>query len=355
MIQRRESGVAVVERRLGETPWVVVRGERVAAFRALGEYASDRITEAVATVPDLATQRRRLADPAVARQYAAVAAATESEYPREWAELAALAAGSGADLDDLLLLNLRGDLGVDDGTGCSDLGYVAAGRGFVAHNEDGAAAQRGRCLLLTLLIDGDVPVTCWWCPGFVPANTFVVTGHGLVWGIDHIGVRQPAAAPGRHFVARAAQHQPTHADVVRHLTTSRAAGGFAYTVGTIGHPAVTQVETAAGRSHARAVRPDSPLCWHTNHLLDLPSTMDKSYPNSLDRARFLRGLRVPEAPGTDWFLSVLAGASLPNGVRRDDNGVATLATFVVDLAKETATIQPADTRPLTVPVADLLR
>jgi hypothetical protein len=45
--------------------------------------------------------------------------------------------------DDLVLLNLRGDLGlVDGGIGCSDLGWRGE-RSVVAHNEDGALEDVG--------------------------------------------------------------------------------------------------------------------------------------------------------------------------------------------------------------------
>lgn len=80
-----------------------------------------------------------------------------------------------------------------------------------------AAEQLGTCLLLTLAVDGDAPVTTWSCPGFVPAKT---TGH-------------------------------------------------------IGHAEVSIVETAATHSHVTELGPDErPFCWHTNHLLDLPSELD---------------------------------------------------------------------------------
>jgi acyl-CoA:6-aminopenicillanic acid acyl transferase len=350
------TGATVLERRLDETPWLVVHGERLAAFEALGSHARDEIMGAVQRMPDLVTLRRRLELPSIAGLHSAVAAQTRRAHPREWAELTALARGARVAFDDLLLLNLRGDLGTEDGTGCSDLGYVGHGAGFVAHNEDGADVQLGTCRLLTLAIDGDVPVTTWWYPGFVPANTFTVTGNGLAWGIDHIGVRDPRPAPGRHFVARAAQHQATRAGVVRHLTANPGAGGFAYTIGRVGHPEVTLVETAAGHARAIDLHPgDRPFCWHTNHLLHLPSELDTRYANSVDRARFLDGLSVPERPDAAWFLSVLAGATLPHGVlRAGDSGTVTLATFVIDLAQAEATVLPAGGHPVTVPVADLV-
>jgi hypothetical protein len=328
----------------------VVRGERLAAFTALGEHVREHIGTAVADMPDLAQQRRRLENPTVAGRYATVAEATKRRYPQEWAELEALARGAGVAFDDLLLLNLRGDLGAD-GTGCTDLCYAGDGVGFIAHNEDGAAVQDGRCRLLTLAIDGDVPVTTWWSPGFVPANMFTVTGNGLTWGIDHLGVLEPAAAPGRHFVARAAQHETTVEGLVAYLAANPSAGGFAYTIGHIGHPEATVVETAAGKSYATSMSPDRPFDWHTNHLRHLPAELDTWYQNSVDRGTFLSGLEVPARPDAAWFLSVLATAP----VLRDAQGPhVTLATFVIDLIRAEATIRPRGGEPVSLPVADLV-
>ena len=104
--------------------------------------------------------------------------------------------------DDLALLNLRGDLGlVDGGIGCSDLGWRRE-RSVVAHNEDGALEDVGRCALLTMTGTGRPPVTAFWYPGFLPANAFALTGDGLVWTVDHLPVAAPG--PGRAATSSAA-------------------------------------------------------------------------------------------------------------------------------------------------------
>jgi len=118
------------------------------------------------------------------------------------AELAAFAAGAGVPFDDLALLNLRGDLGlVDGGIACSDLGWRRE-RSAVAHNEDGAPEDVGRCALLTMTGTGRPPVTAFWYPGFVPSNAFALTGDGLIWTVDHLPVAAPSPGAGRHFVGR---------------------------------------------------------------------------------------------------------------------------------------------------------
>jgi hypothetical protein len=305
------TAVSLTSQRLGDIPWLVLRGERAAAFYALGRHTRHQVRAVIEGMTELAELQTMTASPAGAATLAAVSAASHRQHPREWAELAALAAGAAVPFDDLLLLNLRGDLG--DGTGCTDLAYVGANRAIIAHNEDGATILDDFSTLLTLAIDGDPPVAVWWYPGFIPANTFVLTGHGLALGIDHITVLRPAHAPGRAFVARALQHETSAARVFERVTT-------------------------------------------LPHALHLPAGIGSAYPNSEDRGRFLDRLTVPDNPGPDWFLDILAGSPLPHGVRRDgaDDHSVTLCTVVVDLLDRRATIQRRNGQPVSIPTSDLI-
>jgi hypothetical protein len=347
---------SVTEQTLAGIPWLVVRGERLASFRALGAYARRNIHAAIKHMPALVRLRARLAAPAVARHYAAVSHTSRESNPLEWAELEALAAGAEADFDDLLLLNLRGDLGTDDGTGCTDLAYCRSGRALIGHNEDGSRALEGRCYLLTLLIDGDAPVTVWWYPGFIPANTFTLTGHGLAWGIDNINVRNPQTAPGRHFIARALQQETSVGSVASRLAQNPSAGGFAYTIGQLGSTNVCMLEIAEGKSYAADLKPDDSLCWHTNHLTHLTDAADSPSTNSKNRAEFLQRLAIPGDLDAQWLLQALSDPPLNQGVARTPEGheMVTHCTFVVDLRDRQVTVRPRGSGPVTVALDHLL-
>lgn len=347
---------SVTERTLAGVPWLVVRGERLASFRALGAHARRYVHAAVEHMPVLTRLRARLDTPAGARHFAAVSAASHESKPVEWAELEALADGAGVEFDDLLLLNLRGDLGTDDGTGCTDLAYSRSGRGLIGHNEDGSKTLDGRCYLLTLLIDGDVPVTVWWYPGFIPANTFTLTGHGLVWGIDNINVRNPQAAPGRHFIARAIQQETSVGAVASRLAQIPSAGGFAYTIGQLGSANVCVLEIAEGKSYAAELKPDESLYWHTNHLTHITDAADSPTTNSKNRAEFLRRLALPEDLDAQWLLQILSEPPLNQGVVRTPEGhkMVTHCTFVVDLRDRQITVRPRESAPVTVAPDHLL-
>ncbi|MFF9482767.1 C45 family autoproteolytic acyltransferase/hydolase [Streptomyces sp. NPDC014733] len=354
-------GAQVREQELAGMRWLVVSGERDDVFRALGRVAHADVHAVQEALPErhalrgwAATERGRI-------RVERLLDATRAACGRQLGELRALAAGAGADFEDLLLANLRGDLGVDDGTGCTDLGWRGT-RSYVAHNEDGAPALDGHLMLLTLLVDGDVPVTVQWYPGFLPANTFTATGHGLVWGINHVQAARPAHAPGRHFVARAMQQAPTLGAAVDHLRSRPSAGGFAYTIGDRADGRVVVVESAAGRTAVMEADADHPLHWHTNHLRHLPVPPDASgaatadasdaaraarslgpYEESVARGEVLAGLQPPVGgPAAQWFLDVLTSAPLPHGVHRTAAGadpLMTLCSVVADLTDDRITVR----------------
>jgi hypothetical protein len=164
--------VSLAEHRLGGLRWIVLDGPDREVFGALGEHVRGELAALAEAWPALPRLRRHVSGPPGRDRLAAVRRATEEAFPAEWAELAAFAAGAGVPAGDLALLNLRGDLGlVDGGIGCSNLGWRRE-RSVVAHNEDGALEDVGRCALLTMTGTGRPPVTAFWYPGFVPANAF---------------------------------------------------------------------------------------------------------------------------------------------------------------------------------------
>ncbi len=340
----------VEEHRVGGLRWTIVCGPREEAFTRLGEYAAAEIEAVLDELPGrarLLSRARR--EPAA---YRAIEAASRTDHRDAVGELAALAKGAAVPFDDLLLINLRGDLGSGDGTGCTDLAWGGE-RSLIGHNEDGAPVFDGRGGLLTLLLDGEPGVCVWWYPGFVPANTFTLTSAGMAWGIDHVGVVRPGTGAGRHFVARTLQRAGSIADVVGHLHRNPSAGGFAYTTGQAGVPGVTVLETAAAQLAVTPV-PEG-FFWHTNHLRRLPPDLDQAGEESLVRAEVCARLR-PDEPDAEWMLEKLTGKPVPDGLHRNATGgddLMTLSTMVADLRDGVVTIQARGGRPLHASFADL--
>jgi Acyl-coenzyme A:6-aminopenicillanic acid acyl-transferase len=236
--------VSLDEHRLGGLRWIVVNGP---ASLALGEHVRTELAALTEAWPVLPRLRGHVSGPPGRERLAAVQQATAESCGAEWAELAAFAEGAAVPLEDLALLNLRGDLGlVEGGIGCSDLAW-RRDRSVIAHNEDGVPEDVGRCALLTLTGNGRPPVTAFWYPGFLPANAFAVTGDGLVWTIDHLPVAEPGPGAGRHFVGRGLQRSARSVEAaIEYLRARPSAGGFAYTIGDRAGRVVS-VEAAAGR------------------------------------------------------------------------------------------------------------
>ncbi|MGW0843943.1 C45 family autoproteolytic acyltransferase/hydrolase [Streptomyces sp. NPDC002787] len=365
-------GVVVREQRLAGLRWLVVSGPRREAFRALGESARADVRAVREAMPEREALRRRVGTQEGGARLARVLRTTRERHPQEVEELEALAEGAGVPFDDLLLANLRGDLGTGDGTGCSDLIW-RGDHSIVAHNEDGAPVLDGRLMLLTLALDGLVPVTVQWYPGFLPANAFTATGHGLVWGINHIQVARPVAdGAGRHFVARAMQQAPTLDAALAHLRTRPGAGGFSYAFGECATGRVAIAEAAGGRTAVVEATPSDPPHWHTNHLRHLPTALDTPadtgtsapdslgrYGESVARGRALEALRpVGREPSPAWFLDALTGAPLPHGVHRtaaDGDPLMTLCTVVADLTADQVLVRGTRGDTAELPLSDFVR
>ena len=75
------------------------------------------------------------------------------------------------------------------------------------------------------------------------------------------------------------------------------------------------------------------------------------------RGEILDALSVPaQDPEPAWFLRILAGASLPEGVRADPGPgrqATTLCTLIADLTAGEAIIAARDDQPVTIPLPDL--
>jgi Acyl-coenzyme A:6-aminopenicillanic acid acyl-transferase len=345
------------EQTLGSMRWVVVSGPAGECFELLGAHMRVSIQEAVTDWPLMERLRRHVSGGDGAARLAAVREVTASALPDEWAELAALAAGAGVAVEDLALLNFRGDLGrLEGGLGCSDLAW-RRGRSFIAHNEDQGVSMIGHAALLTLAIDGLPRICAFWCPMFLPSNAFTVTGDGLVWSIDSLTVPQPARGAGRHFVARGLQRRCRTVDqAIAYLRAYRCASGFAYTIGD-GSGRIAGVETVRGEAHVVEVGAGEPAFWHTNHGRFLPGTAGEPGGDSRTRGDVLsRAPRPDGEPDAAWFLRLLAGAPLPDGVRVDPETKEwglTMCTFVADLTGGEAVLLARGDTPTGIPLRSL--
>lgn len=358
------------EQQLGTLRWLVLRGPAAEAFTRLGQYMRAEIREIIAGSPLLDGLHRHVSSTRGRQLLTAVRQATEIRFPSARAELASLAAGAEVPFGELALMSFWGDLGrlsppgdadnpgTGDAAGCSDLAWRRE-RSYLAHNEDGGIFSQGRCVMLTLALGDQQPVTTFWKPGMLPGNTISFSGSGLVWSIDHLTAGVPGAGAGRHFVARSLQcNARTLDEALGCLARYPSAGGYAYNIGDqAGH--LVSVESSAGQLACREVGDDGPLTWHTNHGRYISGADANPGGNSLQRGAVLDTLTLPASePDPAWFAGVLAGAPPPTGVRADgtDAGqTVTLCTFVVDLTARLAFIAPRGADAVSIPLDDLVR
>ena len=159
-------------------------------------------------------------------------------------------------------------------------------------------------------------------------------------------------------MGRGLQRSATTLDAaVEYLKTHPSAGGFAYTIGDQTGRIVSVEAMARRHAAVEAGPPSGSLLWHTNHGRYLPGAEPAPGGTSVARGQTLSALEAPaKDPDPAWFLRVLAGAPLPDGVRSDrepGNPAITLCTFIADLTAGEAVIAARDEAPVTISLPDL--
>lgn len=323
--------------------WTVFSGDRETVFLGLGSHFADTIhgirnrsgeqwqTLLAKTGSGLFHQRLHQ-----------IIASTKRLCPVESFELEIMARGADMPPLDLWTYNLRGDLGRDD-TGCSDIALSSDSTLVIGHNEDGAGQLAEDVCLITLRIEGDPDCTVLWYPGFLPANSFVATSMGMVWGMDHVPVALPHTdGAGRHFVARHGQRQHTGAAAREAAASIPCAGGFSFNTGDRDGNEATMIENLAGYIGTHSPSSERGCAWHTNHLRFsdrgagalLIDPSDQWITESHTRGSCLAAALGPDMDAQGAF-DVLRSA----GVLNRHAEIYTLATTVADLYNDTVRVQ----------------
>ena len=315
---------------LGPLTWVKLRGPRKQVFLHLGEMFGEVITSFLAG----ARERKRVAQMQNSPHLATVLDTTARLFPGPISELEAMAEGADVPFDELLWLNIRGDLGYES-KGCSDLGLLSQKRLLLIHNEDADPVHEGDCSLLTLHIDGDLPITTYWYPGMLPAITFWLNSSGIACGIDHIPVANPGAGGGRQFLARHLAAATSLAEFVDWAGQVPVAGGYTYMVGTAQKRQLLSVEVGPSGISSREV---AQRYAHTNHFITLTDqqVIDEQ---SVPRLEILNSFHEPTT--RDQALRAFSDPAM--GIWRDATGgdpLLTLCSVVFDLDDRVVLLHP---------------
>jgi len=200
-----------------------------------------------------------------AEQTQRMRARVQATYPLIWQELAGLAAGLGAPIEQVFAWNCRGDLVRSTSDGCTTVaGRGAGGQLIIAHNEDGFPQLRDDCAIVSITPDDGLAFTSFAYPGSLCGHTFAVNEKGVVNTVNNIrAVQRPSGMP-RQILARAALNATTLDEAVAILTTAPRAGAFHHTLGQRGDSRLLSVEaTGTGCS----VTPLHAVFAHANHLI----------------------------------------------------------------------------------------
>jgi predicted choloylglycine hydrolase len=151
-------------------------------------------------------------------------AAAEKHFPRYVEELRGLAQGAGLPFRDLFILNLNPELSAirRDPTpaayDCSSLLYCRRGRILLAHNEDGANANRGRLLLLRAKLPSGLTILGLVYPGILPGNAPGLNSAGLIHTCNYIATSSWRPGIPRYFLDRAALEARSLEEAVARVT-----------------------------------------------------------------------------------------------------------------------------------------
>jgi hypothetical protein len=310
---------------------ITTRGTGREIGRALGEEARQAVHERVFESRAYADLRRWRGS----ERLAAIMAATRRACPAFVEEIAGIADGVGAPLDDIFLWNCRGDLPPpgSDPEGCTSIMVPAHEdhAALIAHNEDGGANLAGSGFMARVEPEGGLGYDTYCYPGMLPGHSFAMNDAGLVQTINNISPRDLTTGIARHVVCRAILACRNLDEALGWLRRGDRASGFHHNLGAAAEARLISVEAPASGC---ALRPVTAPRAHANHLVfsefaDLPQTVSPSTAARQSRAEAL----LPEADDPLTILFDRANERLPVLCRGEAaNGQAyTLATALFRL------------------------
>lgn len=322
---------------------IEVSGDAYQVGYGLGEAAARTIHETVLNVERYKLLKR---DWSESDRLKSLLAATRQAYPEFLREIEGIAAGAGADFDDIFLWNCRGDFpgGGDQSSaedaGCTTVMLPASGEqpAIIAHNEDDQAELDGHCFLVRVRPSHGVGFLSFYSPGLLPGHTFAVNEAGLVQTINHIRPHDQVAGIPRHIIARAVLASTDLDAALAVLARRDRASGFHHNLGQVGSGRLLSVEAPASICVVHHI---TSAAVHSNHLVfqecaDIGQEVADSSASRQRRAEALISDGALEGRDALVVLGDQAESELPICRKRrggSDPGY-TLATAVFEVAEE---------------------
>lgn len=266
---------------------------------------------------------------------AAMETLIKAHHPYVLDELYGLARGLELPFYDVLAWNCRADLHPQAVAGSTTIMLPGPDGPRIYHNEDGAAALKGHCALVTITPDKGPAFATLITPGTLAGNTFTVTENGQVVVVDDLRWLELEPALPRTVVTRALLAQPDLSGMVGLLNRSQRMGGCHLALAHSSAGSLLSIEFNASRVLTTAV--DQP-CVHTDHALNEKwgQTPQLVTPSSL--ARHERLTRMLQQPGPIDPLQLLADQEHPQWPvfreqpASDQDGKKTLASVAIETA-----------------------
>jgi hypothetical protein len=219
-------------------------------------------------------------------------------------ELEGIAEGAKRPLDEVFLVNLRGEFAglmppdsqsaAASVQGCTDCLVFTTESALIGHNEDGSPASLGHMYVVTVNPDEGPAFSALSYPGFLPGNAFGFNQAGILHTVNHVAPRPIKIGLSRHFLARSLLDARSLDDAIGNITGPDRASGFNYNIGSLSERRVVSVEVAPQRHHVHDLQG---YYAHTNHYFQLNEQKQEISPSSrqrLERSKAL-GRETPPA------------------------------------------------------------
>ncbi|MCP4664257.1 MAG: hypothetical protein GY856_53410 [bacterium] len=216
--------------------------------------------------------------------------------PRVVAELEGWAEGSGIPFADLMVLNLKAELGAmmkerdempgEAPPGCSTVVLATPERVLHVHNEDGSDAYQDLMFVLRVRPEGGVGFLTLCYPGILPGNAPGINARGVAQTTNYIASREVRPGLGRYFIDRMALEAGSIDEALSWASHPERAYAFHHVFTSVPEKRSVGIEVTPTK---KQVQPVEGLYLHTNHLIldgmaDEPQ--DEEYVSSSSRSRW---------------------------------------------------------------------
>ncbi len=205
--------------------------------------------------------------------------ASQTHVPRAFQQLQGWARGTGIPLKDLLVLNLKSEIGLlrdraegkstpasdkERQPGCSTIVVKSGEKLIHVHNEDGADVYADLMFLLKVRPDNQPAYLTLCYPGILPGNAPGFNELGLVQTTNYIAAKEVRLGAGRYFLDHMVLECKTIDEAIEWVTHKERAFAFHHVLTNLKEGRSVGVEVTPAKKETKEIKG---LFLHTNHLV----------------------------------------------------------------------------------------